>query len=150
MTIIRWEQDLARLQNELNRLFDDRMFRFNRLSSPAEEELGAGFSPAVDIYEDQEGVTLTAELPGIEAKDVDLRIENGVLTLRGQRKLEREESKQNYGRVERAYGTFSRSFTLPPTVDPDKVRAEAKNGLLNIHLPKREESKPRAIRVQVQ
>lgn len=149
MAITRFEKELSRLHDELNRLFDDRMFRW-RLSYPTEEDLGAGFYPPVDIYEDAEGVTITAEVPGIEPKDVDLRIENNVLTLRGERKLEREDKRDNYRRIERAYGTFSRSFTLPPTVDSDKVKAEAKNGLLVIHLPKREETKPRTIKVNVE
>lgn len=149
MAITRWEKDLSRLHDELNRMFDDRVFRW-RLTPPAEEDLGAGFYPPVDIYEDAEGVTITVEVPGIEAKDVDLRIENNVLTLRGERKLEREEKKDNYRRIERTYGTFSRSFTLPPIVDTEKVKAEAKNGLLMVHLPKREESKPRSIKVNVQ
>ncbi|MGI5861630.1 MAG: Hsp20/alpha crystallin family protein [Myxococcales bacterium] len=149
MAITRWEKELSRLHDELNRMFDDRMFRL-RLSYPTEEDLGAGFYPPVDIYEDAEGVTITAEVPGIEPKDVDLRIENNVLTLRGERKLEREDKRDNYRRIERAYGIFSRSFTLPPTVDSDKVKAEAKNGLLVIHLPKREETKPRTIKVNVE
>jgi HSP20 family protein len=108
-----------------------------------------GWTPAVDIYEDEDAVTLRAELPGVEPKDVDVRFENGVLTLRGERKLEQEEKRENYHRVERSYGTFTRSFALPGTVDAEKIRAEAKNGILAIVLPKRSEAKPRAIQVKV-
>ena len=150
MAITRWEKDLVRMHDELNRLFDDRMPRWRAAPPAAEEELGAAFYPPVDIYEDPEGVTITAELPGVEASEVDLRVENNVLTLRGERRLAREESKQSYRRVERSYGSFARSFTLPPVVDAEKVKAEAKDGLLTIHLPKREESKPKTIKVTVE
>jgi len=148
MAITRWEpfREMARMQDELNRLFDDRLWR----RRGQEEELGAGFLPPVDVYEDQESLVLTTELPGIEPKAVDVRVEDGVLTLRGERKMEKEDKKENYLRVERSYGSFTRSFTLPSTVDPDKVKAEFKNGLLRIAIPKREESKPRTIKVNVQ
>ncbi|MGC4120403.1 MAG: Hsp20/alpha crystallin family protein [Myxococcales bacterium] len=88
--------------------------------------------------------------PGVDPKAVDVRVEEGVLTLKGERKIEKEDKKDHYLRIERSYGSFSRSFTLPNTVDPDKVRAEFKNGLLRIAIPKREESKPRSIKVNVQ
>lgn len=148
MAITRWEpfREMARMQDELNRLFDDRLWR----RRGQEEELGVGFLPPVDVYEDQEALTLTTELPGIEPKAVDVRVEDGVLTIKGERKMEKEDKKENYLRVERSYGTFTRSFTLPNTVDQDKVKAEFKNGLLRIAIPKREESKPRSIKVNVQ
>lgn len=148
MAITRWEpfREMARMQDELNRLFDDRLWR----RRGQEEELGVGFLPPVDVYEDQEALTLTTELPGIEPKAVDVRVEDGVLTIKGERKMEKEDKKENYLRVERSYGTFTRSFTLPNTVDPDKVKAEFKNGLLRVAIPKREESKPRSIKVNVQ
>ncbi len=107
------------------------------------------WSPSVDVYEDAEGVTLMAELPGMTASDIDLRIENGILTLKGERKLEREEHKDNYRRQERFFGAFMRSFTLPSTVDADRVRAESKHGVLTVFLPKREETKPKQIKVKV-
>ncbi|HEY3452286.1 MAG TPA: Hsp20/alpha crystallin family protein [Myxococcales bacterium] len=154
MAITRWEpfREMARMQDELNRLFDDRVWRRRGQGQGQgqEEELGAGFLPPVDVYEDQEALVLTTELPGVDPKDVDVRVEDGVLTLKGERKLEKEDKKENYLRVERSYGSFTRSFTLPTTVDPEKVKAEFKNGLLRLAIPKREESKPRSIKVDVQ
>ncbi len=140
--LTRWEpfRDMARLQDEMSRLFEDRLFKAGE---------SVGWTPACDIYEDEEGVTLKFELSGVEPKDVDVRFENGVLTLRGERKLELEEKKENYHRIERSYGTFTRSFSLPGTVDADKIRAESKNGVLSVFLPKRAEAKPRAIQVKV-
>src|SRR5512134_297028 len=138
----RWEpfRDIARLQDEMTRMFDDRLFRAGE---------SVGWTPACDIYEDEEGVSLRFELAGVDPKDVDVRFENGVLTVKGERKLEREDKRENYHRVERAYGTFTRSFSLPGTVDAEKIRAEAKDGVLTLMLPKRAEAKPRAIQVKV-
>jgi HSP20 family protein len=113
------------------------------------EELSATWGPAVDIFEDTEGITLKAEVPGVDPKDVELKIENGVMTLKGERKLEKEEKKENYTRMERFYGSFVRSFTLPPTVDTEKVRAETKNGVLQVFLPRKPESRPKQITVKV-
>ena len=146
--LTRWEpmRDFVALSRAMNRIFDDETF------TPLYRETQdlSTWAPAVDVYEDTESVRLTAELPGLEHKDVDVRIENGVLTLAGERKLEDEEKKDNYYRIERRYGAFTRSFTLPTTVDADKVKAEFKNGLLKITLPKREEAKPKQIRVKVE
>jgi HSP20 family protein len=138
----RWEpfRDLARLQDEMTRLFDDRLARSGE---------SVGWSPACDIYEDEEGMTLRFELAGVDPGAVDIRFENGVLTLRGERKLEGEDKRENYHRVELSYGTFTRSFSLPGTVDAEKIRAEAKHGILAVFLPKRAEAKPRAIQVKV-
>jgi HSP20 family protein len=138
----RWEpfRDLARLQDEVSRLFDDRAFRGSE---------SVGWTPAVDIYEDEESVSLRFELAGVEPKDVDVRFENGVLTVKGERKLVKEDKRENYHRVERSYGTFTRSFSLPGTLDPERIKAEAKNGVLEITLPKKAEAKPRAIQVKV-
>lgn len=134
-------RDLARLQDEMGRMFgDDRLFRAGE---------SVGWTPACDIYEDEEAVTLRFELAGVDPKDVEVRFENGVLTLRGERKLEHEEKRENYHRVELGYGTFTRSFTLPSTVDAEHIRAEAKNGVLAVTLPKRAEAKPRAIQVKI-
>jgi HSP20 family protein len=142
MAMTRWEpfRDLARLQDEMGRLFDDRLFRAGE---------SVGWTPACDIYEDEEEVTLRFELAGVDPKDVDVRFENGVLTVRGDRKLEREDKRENYHRVERSYGTFTRSFSLPGTVDAEKIKAETKNGVLAVTLPKKAEAKPRAIQVKV-
>ncbi len=133
-------RDLARLQEEMGRLFDDRLFK-------ASESMG--WTPACDIFEDDEAVTLRFELAGVEPKDVEIRFENGVLTLRGERKLEKEEKRDNYHRVELAYGTFTRTFALPATVDAERIKAEAKNGILTVMLPKKAEAKPRALQVKV-
>jgi HSP20 family protein len=134
-------RDLARLQDEMTRMFgEDRLFRAGE---------SVGWTPACDIYEDEEAVTLRFELAGVDPKNVEVRFENGVLTLRGERKLEHEEKRENYHRVELGYGTFTRSFTLPSTVDAEHIRAEAKNGVLAVTLPKRAEAKPRAIQVKI-
>jgi len=141
--LTRWEQpfrELVRLQDEVGRMFDDRLFKSSE---------SVGWTPACDIYEDDESLTLRFELAGVEPKDVDIRFENGVLTVRGERKLEREDQRENYHRVERSYGTFTRAFTLPASVDGEKIRAEAKNGVLSVTLPKRAEAKPRSIQVKV-
>ncbi len=142
MAMTRFEpfRDLMRLQDELSRVFDDRMYRSGE---------SVGWAPACDIYEDDEGVTLRFDLAGVEPKDVDIRFENGVLTVRGERKLDKEDKRENYHRVERSYGTFTRSFTLPGTVDAEKIRAESKNGVLTVALPTRAEAKPRSIQVKV-
>ena len=134
-------RDLFRLQDVLTRGFDD------RLGVPSGEPVG--WTPSVDIYEDDDGVSLRFELAGVEAKDVDIRFENGVLTMRGERKLEKEEKKENYHRIEMQYGSFSRSFSLPGTIDADKIRAESKHGVLTVTLPKKAEAKPRPIQVKV-
>lgn len=138
----RWEpfRDLARLQDEMNRMFDERSYRSSE---------SVGWTPPCDIFEDDDGLSLRFDLAGVDPKEVDIRFENGVLTLRGERKLEKEERRDNYHRIELAYGTFTRSFSLPGTVDPEKIRADARNGLLTVHLPKRVEAKPRAIQVKV-
>jgi len=134
-------RDLFRIQDELNRGFDD------RLGLRSGESVG--WTPACDIFEDTEGVTLRFELAGVDPKDVDVRFENGVLTLRGERKLEKEEKKDNYHRIEMSYGAFTRTFSLPSTVDAEKIHAEAKNGVLAVTLPKKAEAKPKAISVKV-
>lgn len=141
--LTRWDpfRDLARLQDEMSRLFDD------RLGYRAGESVG--WTPACDIYEDADEVLVRFELAGVDPKDVEIRFENGVLTLKGERKLEKEENRENYHRVELSYGTFTRSFSLPGTVDSEKIRAESKNGVLMVHLPKKPEAKPKSIQVKV-
>jgi len=141
--LTRWDplRDLQRMQDEMSRLFDDRL--------AARSGESVGWTPSVDIYEDAEGIALRFELAGVEPKDVDIRYENGVLTLRGERKLEREDKRDNYHRVELSYGTFTRSFSLPGTIDAEKIKAESKNGVLTVTLPKKPEAKPKAIQVKV-
>jgi HSP20 family protein len=139
----RWEpfRDLARMQDEMSRLFDDRLLRSGGES--------VGWTPACDIFEDEDSLQLRFELAGVDPKDVDVRFENGVLTVKGERKLEREDKRENYHRVERSYGTFTRSFSLPGTVNAEGIKAESRNGVLTVTLPKRAEAKPRAIQVKV-
>ncbi len=141
--LTRWDpfRDIVRMQDEMSRLFGD------RLPFAAGESLG--WTPACDVYEDGEEVTVRVELGGVEPKDVDIRFENGVLTLKGERKLEKEDKRDNYHRIELSYGTFTRSFSLPGTIDPDRIRAESKNGILVVHLPKKPEAQPKSIQVKV-
>ena len=145
MTMItRWDpfRDMASLQNRLNQIFADYGRGTDELST-------TGFVPPVDIYEDEHNVTLKLEVPGIEEKDLDVRVENNTLTVRGERKFEREEKEENFHRIERRYGSFSRSFTLPNTVDSEKVEADYVNGVLQIRLAKKAEAKPKQIKVSV-
>ena len=107
------------------------------------------WSPLVDIFEDEEGISLKVELPEVNASDVDVQLEGNTLTLRGERKLEKADKRDDYRRIERYYGTFSRSFTLPTTVEMGNVTAETRDGVLRIFLPKKAETKPRQIKVQV-
>ena len=141
-TLTMWSpwREMARAQEEGRQLEDRFVFR---------EGESLGWTPATDIFEDEEGLTLRFELAGVEPKDVDLRFENGVLTIKGERKLEKAERRENYHRVELSYGAFNRSFSLPPTVDADKIAAESKLGVLVVHLPKKAEAKPKSIQVKV-
>lgn len=127
----------------LNRLMQE----FNR---GTDELLTSGtFVPPVDIYEDEDHITLKVEVPGMSEKDLDIKLENNTLTVSGQRKFEQEQKEENFHRIERRYGSFSRSFTLPNTVDPENVHASYDNGVLNIKLAKRAEAKPKQIKVNV-
>jgi HSP20 family protein len=149
MTIVRWEpfRSLVSLQERMNRLFDESARGLGR--SQEEDWTMGAWAPPVDIYEQGNDVVLKAELPGVDPKDVDIRIENNVLTLKGERKLEDEIKQESYHRVERSYGSFTRAFTLPSTVDTGNVKADYKDGVLRITLPKREEAKPKQIRVDI-
>ena len=151
MAIVRFEpfRDLLSLQDRMNRLFDESYRSTQRGTSDDEWALGGSWAPAVDIYEQGTDIVLKAELPGVDPKDVDIRLENNVLSLRGQRQLENEVKRESYHRVERSYGTFSRSFTLPTVVDQAAIKAEFKDGLLQVTLPKREEAKPKQIQINV-
>ncbi len=107
----------------------------------------ATWSPLVDVFEDADGITLKVELPEVEAKDVDIQIEGNQLTVKGERKLEQEDKREGYHRIERTYGTFARTFTLPATVDAEHITAESKDGVLRVFLPKKAETKPRQIKI---
>jgi HSP20 family protein len=111
--------------------------------------VSSGFAPPLDVYEDDHNITLKIEVPGIDEKDIDVRIENNVLTVHGERKFEKEEKEENFHRVERQYGSFTRSLTLPSTVDPDQVHANYDKGVLRISLAKKAEAKPKQIKVNV-
>jgi len=147
MTVLaRWEpfREFTTLQDRMNRLFRD------SFGEGREEALTTStFAPAVDVYEDEHNITLKIEVPGIDEKDIDVRIENHTLTVHGERKFEKEEKEENYRRVERQYGSFTRSFTLPNTVDPEKVSANYDKGVLKIKLAKKAEAKPKQIKVNV-
>ncbi len=150
MAIVRWEpfRDLVSIQDRMNRIFDD-AFRGGSRQDEEEWALGGSWAPPVDIYEQDGTLVLKAELPGIDPKDVDVRVENNVLTLHGERKFDQEVKRENCHRVERSYGTFSRSFTLPNVVDTGNIKAEFKDGVLRVTMPKREEAKPKQIQIQV-
>ena len=151
MAIVRWEpfRDLVSIQGRLNHLFDEAFRGATRPSGDGEEWSLGSWAPAVDIFEQDGHIVLKAELPGVDPKDVEVRVENNVLTLRGERKLDDEVQKENYHRVERAYGSFSRSFTLPTVVDTEKIKAEYRDGVLRVSLPKREEARPKQISISV-
>lgn len=150
MAIVRWEpfRDLVSIQDRMNRLFDD-AFRGAPRAGEEDWALGGSWAPLVDIFEHEGNIVLKAELPGLEPKDVDIRVENNVLTLRGERRVDNEVKREQYHRVERAYGTFSRSFTLPSVVDTEKIKAEYKDGVLRVTLPTKEEAKPKQISIAV-
>ena len=131
------------LQDQINRLFNDTFERTGQ-----ESNLTA-WAPAVDIYENEHELVVKADLPDIDPKDLDIRVENNILTIRGDRKFEKNVNEDNYLRVERAYGAFSRSFALANTVNPDGIKADYQNGVLTLVIPKREEAKPKQIKVNV-
>ncbi|MFI5180790.1 MAG: Hsp20/alpha crystallin family protein [Thermoanaerobaculia bacterium] len=147
MAIIRWNdpfRDLAALQDRMNRLFEGTIPR-----TRTEEELFTGtWAPPVDIYETKDKITLKAELPGFDEKQINLRFEDGVLTIEGERKFEKESGDENYHRVERSYGKFVRSFAIPAGVEGDRIAANFSNGVLTVDLPKREETKPKQIKIE--
>src|SRR5438874_13175017 len=145
--LTRWDplRDLATLQNRLNRFVRESYSP----QGPEEALTTTGFAPPVDVYEDEHHITLKIEVPGIDEKDIDVRIENNTLTVHGERKFEKEEKEENFRRVERQYGSFTRSFTLPNTVDAEQVQAHYDKGILNIQLAKKAEAKPKQIKVNV-
>jgi len=138
-------REFVTLQDRMNRLFRD-----PRGPEGHDESLTTtAFAPPVDVYEDEHNITLKIEVPGIDEKDIDVRIENNTLTVHGERKFEKEEKEENYRRVERQYGSFSRTFTLPNTVDTESVSADYEKGVLKIKLAKKAEAKPKQIKVNV-
>ncbi|HTM86981.1 MAG TPA: Hsp20/alpha crystallin family protein [Terriglobales bacterium] len=144
--LTRWDpfRELSTIQDRMNRLFQDAY-------SPTREEglSTATFAPPADVYEDENHVTLKLELPGIDEKDLDIRVENNTLIIKGERTFEKEEKEENFRRLERQYGTFVRSFALPSTVDTDNINANYDRGVLSISMPKRAEAKPKQIQVGI-
>jgi len=132
------------LQDEVNRLFED-----NFTSERSGHADLATWAPSVDIYETENELVVKAELPDVQDKDIDVRITNNTLTIRGERKFEKDVKEENYLRIERAHGSFMRSFSLPNTVSSENIRADYRNGVLTLHLAKREESKPKQIKISV-
>lgn len=148
MAIVRWDpfQDLISLQERMSRLFEQTLDR----SRGEREGMVAGtWAPAVDIYETPDSIVLQAELPGLSKDDIDIQVRDNVLTLKGERRSEKEVKEGNYLRVERAYGGFQRAFTLPAAVQADKIRAVFKDGVLDVSIPKAEEAKPKQIKIDV-
>ena len=145
MAVVRWDpfRDLSVLQDRMNRLFSDTGRTWNH----EEPSATTTWSPAVDIFETEGEIVVKAELPGMDRKDITLHLENNVLTLKGERRFEKESKDENYHRIERSYGGFSRAFSIPATVDEEKIRADYKDGVLKIALPKKEQAKPKQIRI---
>jgi HSP20 family protein len=145
-----WEsvRELSAMQDRMNRM--NRLFRESYSPDVPEEALTTTtLAPPVDIYEDEHNIILKIEVPGIDEKDIDVRIQNNTLTVQGDRKIEKEEKEENFRRVERQYGSFTRSFTLPSSVDPGQVSARCDKGVLKISLAKKAEAKPTQIKVSV-
>ena len=144
-TITRWDQSQGfTLRDQVNRLFED---NFSRDRSGRADL--ASWAPPVDIYETENELVVKADLPDLQEKDIDVRVENNTLTIRGERKFERDVNEDTYLRVERAYGSFTRSFSLPNTVSSENIRAEYRNGVLTLHMAKREESKRKQIKISI-
>jgi HSP20 family protein len=147
MNIIKYDpfREMRSLQDEVNRLFNS---SFSRAESGDNGLTRGTWSPSVDIFENKNELVLEAEMPGVNADDVNISIENNVLTLSGERRFEKKNENDNFHRVERVYGAFTRSFTLPPTVSSENAQAEFENGVLRLKLAKREEAKPRRIEIK--
>jgi HSP20 family protein len=147
MTITRWEtyRDVLALQNRMNSLFQD----FSRTNGENEQVTAAGFVPPVDIYEDEHKLVLKLEIPGIRQEDLDVRMENTTLSIKGERNFQSEGKEENFHRVERRYGSFYRAFTVPNTIDQESIKADYDAGVLRLELQKRPETKPKQIKVSV-
>ena len=139
--------EMVDMRDRIDRLFEE---YFGQVPAIREDALGRNWAPAVDIYEDKDNIIVKAELPGIKKEDLSIDVKNNVLTLSGERKHEKETKKENFHRMERSYGKFSRSFTLPNSVKVEKVKAQYKDGILDISLPKTEKAKTKAIPINVE
>src|ERR1700722_5394694 len=147
MAITRWDtyRDVLALQNRMNSLFQD----FSRSGNGESELATAGFFPPVDIFEDENKLVLKIEIPGIRQEDIDVRLENNTLTVKGERSFQSEGKEENFHRVERRYGSFYRAFTLPNTIDQNTIKADYEAGVLKVELHKRAETKPRQVKINV-
>jgi len=147
MAITRWDnyRDVLALQNRMNSLFQD----FSRSGNGESERATAGFVPPVDIFEDENKLVLKIEIPGIRQEDIDVRLENNTLAVKGERSFQSEGKEENFHRVERRYGSFYRAFTLPNTIDQNTIKADYEAGVLKIELHKRAETKPRQVKINV-
>ena len=146
MNLVKWSpwREMTTLQNRFNRMFDDPFFRIARL----DDDAGMGmWNPTVDLYEKDDNFVIKAELPGVDKKDITIDLKDRVLTLSGERSYENEVKEENYYRRERSYGKFQRAFTLPADVDSDKIKAEFKDGVLQVEVPKPEEQKPKQVTI---
>jgi len=145
MAIIRWDpfRDLVTLREKMNRLFEDAFTS----RGEGKDLIASTWTPAVDIYETENELILSAEIPGIDEKDVEIKVEDNTLSIRGERKFEKETKEENYHRIERSYGSFYRSFTLPNYIDQDKIQAVHENGVLKITMSRRTELKPRKVKI---
>ena len=146
-SLSRWDpfRELSTQNDRMTRLFRE----LYSPEGPQETLTTTSFAPPVDVYEDEHNITLKIEVPGIDEKDIDVRMENNTLTIHGERKFEKEEKEENFRRVERLYGSFTRSFTLPSSVDPEHISAHYDKGVLKIDLAKKAEAKPKQIKVNV-
>jgi HSP20 family protein len=147
MAVVKWDpfRDLLSIQDRMNRLFEQTLSR-----SRAEEGMAPStWTPAVDIYETPEAIMLQADLPGLRREDIDIQIQDNTLALRGERRFAKDVREENYLRIERAYGAFQRSFTLPATIQQENIRAVFRDGILELTLPKAEEAKPKKIAIEV-
>lgn len=149
MTIVKWDpfRNVAALQDRINRIFDE---SFSRTADLEDDISMSAWKPSVDIYETDEAIILKAELPGIKKEDVSVEIKDNVLTLKGERIEDKEVKEESYFRKERCFGTFSRAFNLQHRVQPDKIKARFKDGILEVEIPKPEEEKPKQITVNIE
>ena len=148
MAIVRWDpfRDLITIQDRMNKLFEQTLARTR---GDDEGVAPSAWSPSVDIYETAEAIVLTAELPGLKREDIEIQLRDSTLTLKGERKFEREVKDENYLRIERSYGAFQRAFSLPTVVQQDKIKAVFRDGVLEVTMPKAEEAKPKQVKVEV-
>jgi HSP20 family protein len=135
--------NLANWQEQVNRIFE------NAFPGRTDSSTMTTWAPAVDIYETENELVLKADLPDMNERELDIRVENNMLTVRGERKFEQRVKEENYLRIERTYGSFSRSFSLPNTISTENIKAEYNNGVLSVEMPKRAESKPKQVKINV-